>query len=398
MQAKQFLFCFPGSWSVHPQFPRLLRAVEILVWKHRLEGHVLLVDMPSVPELTRARGIFSDNRQALAASPLAARQIPVHPDKRRGYRFEPASLRAFLQNLHPDYVYIHGEFWDEPTLQFLRYYRFTRQPRIVAYAAACHLTKQISFFSKTWPFISRSRLWHLLLWGRLTGVSACSTPSLHCARLQGLPNQVPVQVGYLPVLELGEISGPGVRLPWASPDVFILGFAGHLCEQKGWRGLFQALEQLPPPYKLVVAGDGPDREEIQALIQTPTFRDRVFYAGLLPQNTLLATLPLFNVLVLPSITLPHLVEQFGAVLAEAMAWGTPVIGSDSGAIPETIGEAGLIFPEGDFRALAQAIQRICRNRELSQDLARKGFERYRRHFSCEAYADSLAALFGLATH
>jgi len=130
-------------------------------------------------------------------------------------------------------------------------------------------------------------------------------------------------------------------------------------------------------------------------LQTSTFRERVFYAGLLPQNTLLATLPFLNALVLPSITLPQQAEQFGAVLAEAMAWGVPVIGSDSGAIPETIGEAGLIVPEGDPGALAQALEKICVNPELSQDLAGKGVQRYRRHYSCEAYADSLAALLGL---
>ena len=51
---------------------------------------------------------------------------------------------------------------------------------------------------------------------------------------------------------------------------------------------------------------------------------------------------------LPSLTRPNWKEQFGRVLIEAMASGVPVIGSDSGAIPDVIGQAGLIFPEGDF--------------------------------------------------
>ena len=397
MKHERFLFCFCGPWSIHPQFPRLLRGFEILAQKHQLEGHVLLVDMSSIPELTRTRGIFSDGVQALAASPLTVHQVSVHPDKRRGYRFEPSGLKALLRKAHPSYLYVHGEFWDEPTLQFLRYYRFTREPRIIAYAAAGHITKDKPLFSKPWPFISRSRLWHLALWGRLNGVSACSTAALQCARRLGLPDRVPVKVSYLPVLGPGEITATGVTMPWSSKAGFTLGFAGYLSEQKGWRVLLQALELLPPDYRLFLAGDGPDQEKVRAVTQTPAFGDRVFYAGLLPQNTLLATLPVLNALVLPSITLPHLAEQFGAVLAEAMAWGVPVVGSDSGAIPETVGEAGLIVPEGDAGALAQAIQSVCENRELSQDLAKKGLERYRRSYSCEAYAHSLATLFDLVT-
>jgi glycosyltransferase involved in cell wall biosynthesis len=392
---KPFLFCFPGPWSVHPQFHRLLKSVEILCQKQQLQGHVLLMKMSSIPELTKDRGIFSSNSQNLPNSSLEAHQLPVHPDKRRGYRFVPAELKAFLHKLNPSYVYIHGEFWDEPTLQFLSYYRFTSQPYIVAYAALCHATKPRPLFSKVWPFISRTSLWYLALWGRLDGVSACSTPSLRCARRLRLPGQVPARVSFLPVLGPEEVTATGVTMPWPEKAGFTLGFAGLFSKQKGWRVLFQALELLPGDYRLFMAGDGPDREEVNALRQAPALSGRVFCAGLLPQNTLLATLPSLDILVLPSLTLPDEVEQFGAVLAEAMAWGVPVIGSDSGAIPETIGDAGLVVPEGDPGALARAIQRVCLDEALSRDLAAKGLARYRRYYSCEAYADSLAGLFGL---
>jgi glycosyltransferase involved in cell wall biosynthesis len=397
MNNERFLLCFGGPWIMHPQFPRLLRAADILVSKYRLEGHLLLMELSSLPDLSQTRGIISDGRQALGASPLTVHQISAHPDRKRGHRFEPASLKQALRQIRPSCIYIHCEFWEEPTLQLLRYYRLDRHPRIIAYAAVNHITGKRPLFTATRPFISRTRLWQLALWGRLNGVTACAQPSLECARRLGLPSRVPVTVNYLPVLGPKEITAQGVGLPWPAQDGVILGFAGHLCEQKGWRVLFRALEQLPPTYKLVVAGDGPDREDMAALIQTPAFRDRVFYAGLLPLNTLLATLPSLDILVLPSLTLPDQVEQFGAVLAEAMAWGVPVIGSDSGAIPEAIGDAGLIFPEGDARALVQAILTICLNRDLGLDMVRKGLERYRQHYSCESYADALAKLFKLAT-
>ena len=92
---------------------------------------------------------------------------------------------------------------------------------------------------------------------------------------------------------------------------------------------------------------------------------------------------------LPSITTPNSVEQFGAVLAEAMACGVPVIGSDSGAIPEVVGEGGLIVPEGDPEALAQAIMKMGADEDLRRRSSEWGRERFRSHYSCEAYAHSV---------
>jgi glycosyltransferase involved in cell wall biosynthesis len=75
-----------------------------------------------------------------------------------------------------------------------------------------------------------------------------------------------------------------------------------------------------------------------------------------------AVLKGLDVLVLPSVTiLPLHREQFGRVLVEAMAAGVPVVGSSSGAIPEVIGDAGLVVPERDPRALvAGQLRRIVK--------------------------------------
>ncbi len=62
-----------------------------------------------------------------------------------------------------------------------------------------------------------------------------------------------------------------------------------------------------------------------------------------------------DVLALVSRTTPTWKEQFGRVIVEAHACATPVVGSDSGAIPEVVGEGGLIVPEGDVPAMAAAI-------------------------------------------
>ena len=68
-------------------------------------------------------------------------------------------------------------------------------------------------------------------------------------------------------------------------------------------------------------------------------------------------------------------EQFGRVLVEAMACEVPVIGSSSGEIPTVVGDAGLVFPEGDAAGLARCIQQYRSSPELAAECARRGYER-----------------------
>jgi glycosyltransferase involved in cell wall biosynthesis len=203
---------------------------------------------------------------------------------------------------------------------------------------------------------------------------------------------VPVSVNYLPVFGPDDAAEEGISLPWSRDDSFIIGFAGLLSEQKGWKVLLEAVERLPYSFKVVLAGDGEQRSELEAWLKRPNLQGRAFYAGLLPKRQLLATFPLLDVLVLPSITTSYSVEQFGAVLAEAMACGVPVIGSDSGAIPETVGQAGLIFPEGDSDALTKAIVHLSNDEEGRWQAIANGLENFRNIYCCEIYSRSIADL------
>ncbi len=101
-----------------------------------------------------------------------------------------------------------------------------------------------------------------------------------------------------------------------------------------------------------------------------------------------------DVLVLPSVTiLPLHREQFGRVLVEAMAAGVPVVGSSSGSIPEVIGDAGLVVPEGDSRALAHAIDRVLTEPDLRQTLVERGRKRVQDHYAWPVIADQTLDLF-----
>jgi glycosyltransferase involved in cell wall biosynthesis len=67
------------------------------------------------------------------------------------------------------------------------------------------------------------------------------------------------------------------------------------------------------------------------------------------------------------------------VIVEAMASGVPVIGSTCGAIPEVIGDAGLVFPEGDAAALAAALRRLLGDEALREQLVLAGQARVKQY-------------------
>lgn len=387
MTKKKFLFCSPLAL-----YPPLLRVAEIIMREYGLEGHVIApIEFAGSPVYSQ-NGRISAKDFNVSATPLQLHFLQGQRDNLLYYGFEWSSLRRLLRDLKPDFIWIHEEFCGAIAQQVMWYYRFRRNTRMIAYAAINHVPKAPPLFKLRWPFFSRTRFKQLLLWPRLDGLAACATKSLECARRQGLPPQVPGAVNYLPVFGPEEAVGEAIELPWPRKDAFIIGFAGTITEQKGWKVLLKAVELLPENFKVVLVGDGDQRQELEDWLQRPGLKDRSYFTGPLPKERLLATYPLFHVFVLPSITTAASVEQFGAVLGEAMACGVPIIGSSSGAIPETVGEAGLIVPEGNPKALAKAIVHMSEDESLRHRSVIYGKTRFLKYFTCEVYAHSLAKL------
>ncbi len=391
MSKKNFLFCSTVALS-----PPLLRVAEIISAHYNLSGHVIAPRQAPVFTIQHyLTGALSKRDFDPRNTPFTVHFLPPRKGNAARFGFKYSSLKTVLKEIKPDYIWLFLEFWGGIVDQFLWQYRFKRHPKILAEIEINHIEKAIPVLSPRWPFLSRTRLKQIFLWGRLNGVSACATKAMECARRIGLPQNVPVVVNYFPVFGPEEAAKQGISLPWSGDSAFVIGFAGLLSEQKGWKVLFSALELLPEKFKVVIAGDGPQRQELLEWLKKPYLKERVYYTGSLAHSCLLATYPLFDVFILPSITTPSSVEQFGCVLAEAMACGVPVIGSDSGAIPETISEAGIIVPERNPQALAEAIVKISEDKDLRQGLISKGKARYSTYYSCQAYASSLAGMFGL---
>jgi glycosyltransferase involved in cell wall biosynthesis len=100
-----------------------------------------------------------------------------------------------------------------------------------------------------------------------------------------------------------------------------------------------------------------------------------------------------DVLALPSLTTPRWKEQFGRVLIEAQACGVPVVGSDSGAIPEVIGKSGLLFPEGDAPKLAGELKRLAGSPGLRKSLGPKGRNQVLSRYTNQKIADQIHRVY-----
>jgi glycosyltransferase involved in cell wall biosynthesis len=157
-----------------------------------------------------------------------------------------------------------------------------------------------------------------------------------------------------------------------------VGYVGRLEPHKGVDVLIDALATLRDG-TLTVIGEGPEGPELEQRRTRLGLGARVTFLGYASQADLPDLYRSFDVLAVPSLATPTWVEQFGRVAVEAMASGVPVVASDSGSLPEVVGDAGILVPFGDARALAAALQSLADDpgeRRRLGELGRERVERY----------------------
>ncbi len=346
-------------------------ALEQIASRYRVGAVVLAAPSPELPSVHEAHGVAAPDEGA--GPPIELRRMPS------GSRVERlAWLARQLRDVRPDAVWVQEEPIDPFLLEILALHRFGRRPRIVA--SVCE-----NIFPAPAPL---ERVARRLLWPRLNRLIAVAAPSIDGIRAAGMPRSVPAKS-----LVAGGLEPPaGVRplpLPFGAPD-FVVGFAGRIVEEKGWRLLVRALAALPDEFKLAVAGTGPDLDELAASLP-----GRVHCVGLLPKTELWSFYAALDCLAVPSLTTPRWKEQLGGTLLDGLAMGVPVVAFASGGLPDAMGEAGLLVPEGDAAALGDALRQLHDDPSLRARFAASGRERFRREFSISAYADKIAGALDL---
>jgi glycogen(starch) synthase len=128
-------------------------------------------------------------------------------------------------------------------------------------------------------------------------------------------------------------------------------FAGRLAEQKGVRYLVEATARMQTPgVEICVVGDGPQRNMLEDLAGRLGIEDRVSFLGFQPHDAIPSLMATADLLVLPSVY-----EELGSVLVEGMHAGLPIVASDTGGIADAVGDAAVLVPPRDARALARAL-------------------------------------------
>ncbi len=142
------------------------------------------------------------------------------------------------------------------------------------------------------------------------------------------------------------------------PGKYLL-YMGRLSREKGVRTLLQAIKDLPPGMPLKIAGEGPDRRELESVARRESLN--VEFMGYLAGHELEMALSGARALILPS----EWYENAPLSVLEAFAHGKPVIGSRIGGIPEMIehGTDGYVFEPGNARDLREKIEMLLRENE-----------------------------------
>jgi glycosyltransferase involved in cell wall biosynthesis len=182
------------------------------------------------------------------------------------------------------------------------------------------------------------------------------------------------------------------------PTDFVVGFVGRFVEEKGLLTLAESLAGLKKlPWKWLLVGQGKLRSHLEQKCIEWGISDRIVWIESVSHEAIPPYINLMNCLVLPSqtsykfktLTTVGWKEQFGHVLIEAMACKIPVIGSDCGEIPHVIGDAGLIFPEGNAEKLRECLQQLMWRPEFAADLGDRGYHRAMTNYTNQALAEQL---------
>jgi glycogen(starch) synthase len=173
----------------------------------------------------------------------------------------------------------------------------------------------------------------------------------------------------------------------------LVSYAGRLVYEKGVQDLIAAaplLRERWPGLRVVIAGDGPHRPELEELA---TGDPAVTFTGFLGGHELTALMGASDCYVVPSIY-----EPFGMVALEAAAAGTPVAVADTGGLAEIVehGVTGVKFRSGDPAALAEVTGWVLGDREFARSLALRARERVRADFDWPTIAEQTAAVYDRA--
>jgi glycosyltransferase involved in cell wall biosynthesis len=287
-----------------------------------------------------------------------------------------------LRTDRPDAIFVHNEPYAAATAQIYLANRVALR-RPIGFYSAQNISKRYPL-----PF----RWCEAMVYRQSSFAFPCSSAVGQVLREKGYRGQMHEVPYSLDAKIHRPISGAKEALTTQlgmDPRIPLIGYVGRFTPEKGLATLAAALGRVKDqPWALVTVGSGPFRDQFDRLAAEAGIADRIRHLGFLPHNASAHGLSAFDVLVVPSETQLNWREQFGRVVTESLACGTPVLASDSGELPNLIRRTGggLTFPERDAQSLSDQLMRLLRDAALRSDLVRQGQRVVAREFTTEVVA------------
>lgn len=171
---------------------------------------------------------------------------------------------------------------------------------------------------------------------------------------------------------------------------------GRLVERKGMDRVIEALPEIArsvPDVAYVIVGEGKDESRLRELAQRHGVADRVLFPG---NRNVVAFYHACDVFAMISRYIVERgdVEGFGVVYLEANACRKPVVGGNSGGVPDAVvdGETGLLVEADDVPGVAAALARLLNDAELRRRMGEAGHARVKREFTLDKYGEEFIRL------
>lgn len=315
-------------------------------------------------------------------SPLALQLEADEPARTEGVRaFFSRSLHTFLYGPEVHAHLARGadlvHVWEEPyVLAGLELALLTPRHVPLVFSTAQNLSKRYPPpFAQAERFVvQRASGW--VAWGETVRDNLLTRPGYAERPARAIPMGVDADL-----FQPDRAAGESLRreLGWETSGPPVVGFLGRFVPEKGVPLLMDALDALDTPWRALFVGGGPMEGALRDWAARHTHSVRVLTG--VPHAGVPRALNAMDMLCAPSQTTRQWREQFGRMLAEGFACGVPVLGSDSGEVPRTMGDAGIVLPEASVSAWMQAIANLLESPQRREELATRGRERAVTRFS-----------------
>lgn len=289
-------------------------------------------------------------------------------------------LKWVLQKYQPDIIDLENEPFNLGSLQTIYYrHRYSPHSKIVLHASQ----HQFKNYPPPFNFIERYVL------SRTEAILARNDMAIDVLkrkRFNGMLKKVThgVNTDAFRPRELKELC-----LQLNPEKKVLIGFVGALEEHKGIQHLLEAIAGLH--CKLLLIGEGNFKNRL--IEMAGRFQIDIQFVPSATHEEVAQLMNCMDIFILPSVTRPNWVEKFGRVLIEAMSSGVAIIGSSSGEISNVIGDAGLIFREGDVNDLKEKIRDLFSDKKRRHELGWRGRKRAQEKYSWKNIAEDTIAIY-----